>query len=546
MLTNDELRELAGAAAFTRGTAYHRDGRIALSRHDSDALEGIAEGSDTYALWLKHEGTQWRWDCDCPAADGGAFCKHLVAAVLTARDDASDQDDASRDANAAPPRRTPAAKDDLSGFLRAQPGERLAEWLLALARDDAAIDKRLRLYRASDRPTELKAALGKMLDAGGFLDYRRSISYARQLDAVVVQLDEAITRDAASARGLCEYVLGRLLKIYSRSDDSAGAIGEQLGIIARLHGRACTAAPPGKGFAKVLRALQDKDDWGLFPLEDYWDALGPEGQADYGRRLVADFAALPLAPKNEQRWTEDFGLVRLVEHYARSSGDFELLQRVLRRRLSRPHDYLRVLESLNEFGRSREALAWAEQAVRTIPDSDSLRNALADCLIAAGLDEDALEQRWQAFCHRPVMENWDALKHNADSRWPEWRGRALDHVRSRERNDASHRISLLDHDGDIDAAVSLARESPVRNDVLEHLARRLEQHQPLLAGEFHLRMAQQVLSQLQPHTYATLVSTLKRLSRSLPADQCQPLLANIRQEHRRKTKLMAMLNEAGL
>jgi uncharacterized Zn finger protein len=35
----------------------------------------------------------WQWNCSCPAADDGAFCKHLVAALLTARKEVTDADD---------------------------------------------------------------------------------------------------------------------------------------------------------------------------------------------------------------------------------------------------------------------------------------------------------------------------------------------------------------------------------------------------------------------------------------------------------------------
>lgn len=545
MLTDNELLTLAGKAAFARGRTYCAGGRIALSDHDNDGLVGEAEGSELYPLWLKREGADWRWDCACPAADGGAFCKHLVAAVLTTRQASADGDDGDG-ADRCPPGGSAKRSDELAVFLRAQPAERLAGWLLALAGEDPAIGKRLRLYRAADDPDALKTALGRLLDTGGFLDYRRSIAYARRLQDVVSTLEDAVTRDATTGRSLCDYVLGRLQKIYARCDDSAGAIGGQLTSIADLHARACAAVPPGKALAKPLLALQRKDEWDMFALEAYWEALGSDGQAAYGKLVLAEFATLPEKATDAERWGESAGIARRTEAFARASGDFDLLQCVLRRRLSHPHDYLRVLDSLREFGRDREALAWAEQAAKRFPKDIALRHALADSLIVAGLNDEAVEQRWQAFCLRPDTANWDALKRNADASWPAWRERALNEVAAHERGDSSQRVTLLEHDGDLDAAVTLAREQPIRYDMLGQLARRIEQQTPAIAGLFYLRVATFQMERVDAARYPELVRALKSAARCLPATQWHAVVANVRAEHSRKSKLMKLLDEAGL
>jgi hypothetical protein len=128
MIGGDELLRLAGERAYARGRAYHREGRIALARVEDDRIDGEARGSEDYPLWLRRENGRWRWGCACPAADGGAFCKHLVAAVLTARGQAAEaiSEDAAPETTAAKKRRMPAPQGNLSDFLRAQPAERLA------------------------------------------------------------------------------------------------------------------------------------------------------------------------------------------------------------------------------------------------------------------------------------------------------------------------------------------------------------------------------------------------------------------------------------
>ncbi|MFZ2207995.1 MAG: SWIM zinc finger family protein [Porticoccaceae bacterium] len=541
MLSDAELENLAGTAAYQRGRGYYDEGRVQLSLVSVDALEGEAHGTETYRLWLRSDSGAWRWDCECPAADGGALCKHLVAAVLTARDDAPD---------AAPPakasRKKPAARPraDLREFLHAQPATTLADWLVTLAATNPDVDKRLRLQLAMQQPGALKEALAKLLNTGGFLDYRGSLRYADNLGAAIAVLEGRLGEDPGQCRELCEYALGRLLRIYARADDSAGAIGERLGEVARLHLRACIALPPGKALARPLYALQCKDEWGTLRLTDYWQSLGAAGQADYGRLIDAELAELPATPREEDRWGEPFHIRARAQAYARCAGDFELLQRVLRWDLAKPYDYLMVLESLREFGREREALAWAEQAVKRFPRDQRLRAALVGCLRTAGLDEEALDQCWQSFCLRPDSGSWDDLKRTAGEQWSQWRPRALDAVAAK---DPDLQLELLRHDGDLAGAVAVAHAHPVWPQTLFRLARDLERDDPVTAGAFYLRLVEAEARELRSASqYATLVKYLKRASAVLPAERWQQAVAAVRATHARKTKLLSLLDKAGL
>jgi hypothetical protein len=437
-------------------------------------------------------------------------------------------------------------KDELLAFLHAQPAARLAGWLHALAQEDGNVEKRLLLYRAAEQPGALKTALAKLLNAGGFLDYRRAIDYAQRMDAAIEQLQDMLPRDPGECRALCEYALGRLFKIYGNSDDSAGAIGDVMEALAELHAQACAVTQPGKALAKTLHALQRKDAWGVLSLASYWNALGPQGQAEYSRLVVAEFQQVP-EPKAGEHFGESFEVCRRTEELARCAGDFELLQRVLRRDLSHGYQHLRVLESLREFGRAREALAWAEVAVKRFPDEGGLRAVLSECLAEAGMDEEALEQTWQCFRQHPGDAEWDTLKRMAGKAWPQWRQRALDDVAAREQDHATLRARLLLHDGDRVAAVALAHEHAVLADVLLELAKQIRRSDPTTAGAFYLRLAQQQAQKLgYANEYPRLVAYLKDASQLLPAAQWQPLLATVRAQHARKTKLMGLLTQAGL
>lgn len=541
MPDDDELIALAGPAAFKRGQGYWRAGRVALSKVSATALAGEAHGTETYSLWLKHTNGDWQWDCSCPAADGGVLCKHLVAAVLTAREEVPDAEGVVTK----PTRR--AKRDDLLTFLRAQPAERLAGWLQALANEDRDVEKRLLLYRAAEQPDALKAALAKLLNTGGFLDYRRAVAYANRLHTAIEQLTDLLERDPAECRVLCEYTLGRLFKVYGKSDDSAGAIGEVLGSVAELHREACAVAPPGAALVKPLRALMSNDGWGVLALPDYWDALQSAGQAAYAKLVLAEFEKLPPPLKDGSHFDENLELCRRTEELARCAGDFDLLQRVLRRDLSHEWQHFRVLESLREFGRAREALAWAELAVKQFPGDGRLLESLAECLAEAGMDEEALEQAWQRFCQRPFDESWDALKRYAKKAWPSWRQRALEQVIATERGDATVRLALLLHDGDVQAAIGVADSHVVAAHLVHTLAQRLRRSDPATAGAFYLRLARQQAEHLRSASdYPRLVAHLKDASTLLPAEDWRPLLDSVRQNHARKPKLMGLLAAARL
>ena len=568
-LSDAELTALAGAGAFARGRVYWREQRVRLSRQSADALAGEATGSDIYALWLQREGKRWTWDCSCPAAEDGAFCKHLVAAVLTARDGDEPMQPLSPVAlrmqmaeaaaaalgslraqgGPAPATRTSAKRVSpgrLGEFLHAQPAERLAGWLLELAEQDRGIDKRLRLYQAGAQPEALKAALGKLLDPGRFLDYRGSMRYAERLDGLLETLQTRLAEDPVHARELCEYALGRLFKIYERSDDSAGAIGERMHEIAQLHARACVAAPPAAALAKPLYALQCKDGWGMVKLADYWDALGAEGRIAYGKLVLAEFERLPVKAAKDDAYGSGHAIRARTEAYARASRDFELLQRVLRWRLEYPGEYLQVLDSLREFGREREALDWAEAALKRFPRDPQLHAALAECLHAAGLDSEALEHCWQAFRLRPDSKAWDALKQAAGTDWPQWRVRALEGLAKVEGDSAATRVHLLQHDGDLAAAIALARQGVMFPDTLLNLAKRVQRDDPETAGELMLRAVELQLPRADAARYAALVRVLKNAARLLPAARWQPFVATLRTAYGKRPKLMALLAEAGL
>ena len=79
------LRRLAGSA-FTRGEAYHRDGRVEILAIEPRRVLAQVAGTEDYRVNLLGKGETIKGECSCPAFDDYGFCKHMVAAALAANE----------------------------------------------------------------------------------------------------------------------------------------------------------------------------------------------------------------------------------------------------------------------------------------------------------------------------------------------------------------------------------------------------------------------------------------------------------------------------
>ena len=79
------LRLLAGAA-FVRGEAYHRDGRVEILAVEPRRVLAQVAGTEDYRVNLLGKGETIKGECTCPAFDDYGFCKHMVATALAANE----------------------------------------------------------------------------------------------------------------------------------------------------------------------------------------------------------------------------------------------------------------------------------------------------------------------------------------------------------------------------------------------------------------------------------------------------------------------------
>lgn len=542
-LTDQQLRRLAGQSSFERGQRYASQGRVTVESITKGEIRATVRGTERYRVHLAKEGSDYDWSCDCPAAEGHGFCKHLVAAVIAARESATSQP---------PTESTDKPNDsDLRTFLRSQSAERLAGLLMELAESDSAIEKRLLLIKAESDPRALKTALASVLKAGSFLDYRASNQFARKLDPAIASLRSAAEADPAPALELYEYALTRLLKIYERSDDSGGAIGDRIREIASDY-RDCMERAPSDSAARGnnFLKLERLDQWRFFELRAFWPLLGEKGQEAFASAVEREFAALPQRTENKapgEKWGEEFAISDRMERLADVRGEVDLLIRVLSRDLSSGYAYERIVQICRTAGRRREAMHWAERGHKHHPTWRGMRPLLAEEYQHAGLDEEALALLWEDFCAETQPDSWKRLKEAAGDAWHSFRERALAHIEKKERqagdgrHDVTTRVMLLLADGDSSAARELAEKHVVGINVLEHLARAVASEHPRSAARFLKRVVEATLPNLQPRNYPYVANQIRDVVALDPGTEADAWLSDLKVRYKARRKLMELL-----
>ncbi len=549
---DDALLRIAGAATFKRAKGYVSSGSVDITRKTSTTIEAEVTGHDDYLVKLSLLDFEGKSSCTCPAFGLGALCKHVIATAIVARDGAPEDQQRDQQDDAPPAADLPGT--DLREFLARQPAAQLAAWLAELAEANPAIEKRLRVHQARQNPAALRKALSKLLRAPSFLDWRRSRIYARELDAVVETLASVATADPQQGAGLYDYALRRLFKIYERSDDSGGDIGEQLRQIASDYLQLLESLPPGGATsAKALLELQELDDWSMLPVRSVWAVLNDAGRAAYAGCIEAEYAELPkpTAQNRSDFWRgSGFAAVHRMEALADVRGDIGTLIKVLSRDLSGSGHYVRIVNACVSAGRHREAQQWAERGLKAHPEAHGMRALVARQYLHSGLIEEARELFWQEFQRARNAESWSELRECAGDDWPAFRERALEFLQGEERatadgrRDASDRVMLLLHDGDVEAARLLGEAQGLGVHALEILARRVESSHPKSAAGFLKRIVDFELPRAQARQYENLARKIAQVSRLAPGQETLNWVLGIRTRYQARRKFLGAIEAA--
>jgi uncharacterized Zn finger protein len=579
VLSEPNLRRLAGTRSYERGLDYAEAGRVARLAGDGAGIEASVQGAHRYRvkLWVGDDG-DLAGSCDCPMGVSGVFCKHCVAAGL-----------ARLEAGGHVPRSIPLdeVRDHLATLGRAE----LVDLVIAEAREDERLLDRLRLRMVAGRDEldldGFRDAIDRAVDPGGFVTYAEAYDYSRTLDETIGGLRALLVQGhAAEAVDLVEHCASAIERAAEMVDDSDGHMGTAFDEIQRLHLEACEQAGlEPVALAERLFSLMMATEYDLFydAVEDYAHLLGGNGERHYAELVRAEWGRLPVLRPDDDRRARPAGAFQLIgeetrgpgdsfriahamEVLAERSGDVEEMVAVLSRDLSAPYSFLRIAEAYAGAGRDDDALEWAERGLGAFPECSDHRLVM---FVAAahrerGGHERAAELMWRLFAERPSLESYRRMKPYAEEaeQWGEVRERALTLVRDgpaggaqgfgalgrRVHPDATELVGIHLWEGDVMTALREARGAGgCRHDVWLGLADALAPTEPWEAMIICREQVEPMIERKTKAGYRDAVDLLAKIRglmlRTGDADEFPAYVAEIREMHKRKRNLIKLLVE---
>ncbi len=437
---------------------------------------------------------------------------------------------------------------DLGEVVRDLSPEVLREIVVSAAdwHDDVERHVRLAAARETGDLAELRAEADRGLRTQRFLGYRESSEWARSARPVVEELRlAAASSPSRDLVVLVERAVGHVVKVIMHADDSNGTIGDLARDLLEVHAEVCDAgvADPMKLAAWMVRfSCEDQDFFEVDPVR-YAGALGEHGLLAYRRAI------------EEREDGERVFAVRWAhERLAVLDGDGEAIVALLGGDLSAPHQFIRVCEAMAELGRDDEVLAWAKRGIAET--SGWQVEKLYD--FACGVHErrsaplEVLRLRREQHEKMASANTYSRLRVAADTMgaWEIERNAAR--VALRER-DLSGLVDALLAEGNVEEAWAVANEDA---DWEPGLARRVtlaearEAQHPEQALPWYMRAADEMLLETGRRAYAQAVPVLKKARRAAKAagqsEWFASRIADLREHHRRRPTLIAMLDKVGL
>ncbi len=589
-LSDAALRESAGDKVFERGLAYWKEQRVELLRDDGLIAHFEAHGSDTYDVTLGFDDPGLHSACDCPHAQDGNICKHVVAAALVWRqhlggetpgappeaDTGRVQRNRERLAKAA---RTRAAHAEaLRAFLSRQSAPDLAQRLWARAQADRDLMAELKAWAAqadaAGDPKALRKAVDELLKVSSrqFLDKRDVKAWVARAGQAVALLRQALPAQGAAVRGIAESAIRRADDVQGRAPEQDGAVGEVLASFTDLLVDALKAAPPPAAWAEHLLGQLLDDGPTCWADPRLVGAAGPEVARAYSRRLAALWARAPAASREDYKDLHSLRgrLRRLMVEDLELQEDLQACFEFQTRSAVHQHEFADLVRWCEAHGRARDALQIAQAACKRFGNPPQLENLLLRAYERDGWDEEALAIRQRHFDRTPTPDRYQplmkagqaaggdlaALRRKAFDTARAFEDEALKHEteslkrynlwgRQPARN-VSARVGMLMLDGALDDAIDLVQAPHVCDlEVLEALADRLDKGRDEAAFELlHRCFEARVQNGKSP--YAEALRLLAKSLKRLDTPQAKAHLLSVAQTYRAKTSFIAGLSRLPL
>ena len=413
------------------------------------------------------------------------------------------------------------------------------------ATESAGIAAAVRLA-ASDptgRVAVLRAEADDVLRTRRHLGYREANAWALDAGVLVDAIEaEAKCNPSRELLRLIELSVGRVVTVILKSDDSSGMMGDVARQLLAVHEQvALTGVAEPKALARwmIKFGIDDQDFFTIDPVA-YATALGDQGMAAY-RKSVAERTAQPHAP---------FAVQNALERLAVLDGDVDAIVALLGKDLSSPHQYTRVAEAMLELGRDDDALRWAERGIEATSgwQVKNLYDIVAGIHEAKGDSAAVLGVRLDHHRSMPSTSTYRTLREASDA-LGSWESHVSEAREVLGRRDRGSLVDVLLADGDVEAAWRLAAEDldELGDDRLARLAKAYEAVNPAAAVKVYLRVVESILETTDRRAYRAAVKQLGHARRAAEAaglaPEHQSYLVDLREEHRRRPTLVAMLDK---
>lgn len=569
LITLAVLEDLAGTTAFRRGEEYFSVGAVGRLRATDDKVTARVEGTETYQVELRDDDGDLAYDCTCPRAADGYFCKHCVAVGLAWL---AEQAAETKSKGGKAKRRDPWR--DIKDHLATQSPETLIELLLDVAqRDDLLYQSLLLKAERTGGGGNVVKAYQRTIDGAtrihGFVDWREVSTFAANIDQVVESLAELLKPDtAASLVELAEYAIERVENALEQIDDSNGEVSGTVYGLGELHQKACAMArPEPAGLAERLFRLETTLPFNVcsFDAATYRHVLGKEGLRRYRELAEAEWRKIKPRDSKDGHDGNRYRITRIMEQLAEASGDIEELVAIKSRDLSSGYRYLEIAEIYVKANQRDKALDWAERGLKAFPERPD--NRLRDFVVAAYLkrkrNDEALQLTWIQFEEHPVLDHYIKLHDVAGKlgAWPVQRARALikvDEVIAREAAMTSRwkpksstpnyslRIQIALWEDDLDAAWSAAHEGICDRSLLITLAGKLESARPGDAVSLYRRVVPPIVEQTNNTAYGEAIELVRKIGGLMKTQkqlsQFGDYLAELRVQFKPKRNFIKLLD----
>jgi uncharacterized Zn finger protein len=423
----------------------------------------------------------------------------------------------------------------------------------ALEHDDVARAVRLAAADDGDRLQVLRQAVDGSLRTRRFLDYWASSRWAADAAPVVDALrQEGERQQSKELVALIERGIGHLVKVLLTADDSNGEIGSLARELLQVHAEVCDAGvadPAALAKWMVRFTFEDQDFFNVDPVR-YRAALGDDGLATYRREVTKRADKADDAEPARRPYAVDYATQRL----AILDRDVDTLVALLGQDLSNAYQFERVAEAMLELDNPDAALEWARRGI--VETSGWQVAKLYD--LAAGLladradNEGVFELRLHHHERMPSSTTYRQLRTAAEQlgRWDTERAAARSVLE--QRSPTGFVDALLD-DGDTATAWAAADANPqwhLDARQWERLADARQPDHPADALDVYLQLADAALVDANKNAYRTGVKHLKAARAAATAAgiaaDFDARMALLREQHRRRPTLIAMLDKAKL